>query len=41
VKKNFTQASKENKKWAGESQDRLADWLNEAEYSKFEILYLI
>ncbi|KAG1770164.1 hypothetical protein EV702DRAFT_1049481 [Suillus placidus] len=32
-KKTFTLAFKENKKWAGESQDRLADWLNEAEYS--------
>ncbi|KAG1884758.1 hypothetical protein F4604DRAFT_1676850 [Suillus subluteus] len=32
VKKTFTLASKDNKKWAGDSQDRLADWLNEAEY---------
>ncbi|KAG2057807.1 hypothetical protein BDR06DRAFT_969145 [Suillus hirtellus] len=31
--KPFTLASKENKKWAGESQDRLADWLTEAEYT--------
>ncbi|KAG2127256.1 uncharacterized protein EDB93DRAFT_1257138 [Suillus bovinus] len=31
--KTFTLASKKNKKWAGESQDHLADWLTEAEYT--------
>lgn len=36
--KTFTLASKENKKWAGESQDRLAEWLTEAEYSKSWLL---
>ncbi|KAG1777143.1 hypothetical protein EV702DRAFT_1045535 [Suillus placidus] len=34
AKKTFTLSSKENKKWAGESQDQLADWLNEAEYTE-------
>ncbi|KAG1822765.1 uncharacterized protein BJ212DRAFT_1477180 [Suillus subaureus] len=32
AKKTFTLASKDNKKWAGDSQDQLADWLNEAKY---------
>ncbi|KAG1822065.1 uncharacterized protein BJ212DRAFT_1477894 [Suillus subaureus] len=33
LNKTFTLTSKENKKWAGESQDCLADWLTEAEYN--------
>ncbi|KAG1849745.1 hypothetical protein F4604DRAFT_1934773 [Suillus subluteus] len=36
VKKTFTLASKDNKKWAGDSQDRLADWLNEAKYAAID-----
>ncbi|KAG1752330.1 uncharacterized protein EDB91DRAFT_1243106 [Suillus paluster] len=32
AKKPFTQASKDNKKWAGHAQDHLADWLLKAEY---------
>jgi hypothetical protein len=32
AKKSFTLASKENKKWAGDSQDHLADWLHDAKY---------
>ncbi|KAG1841515.1 hypothetical protein F4604DRAFT_1939441 [Suillus subluteus] len=36
VKKTFTLASKDNKKWAGDSQDRLADWLNEAKYTAID-----
>ncbi|KAG1887880.1 hypothetical protein F4604DRAFT_1916752 [Suillus subluteus] len=36
AKKTFTLASKDNKKWAGDSQDRLADWLNEAEYAAID-----
>ncbi|KAG1721979.1 uncharacterized protein EDB91DRAFT_1256267 [Suillus paluster] len=35
-KKPFTQTSKDNKKWAGDAQDRLADWLLEAEYADEE-----
>ncbi|KAG1866801.1 hypothetical protein F4604DRAFT_1927769 [Suillus subluteus] len=32
AKKSFSQSSKDNKKWAGQAQDRLANWLLEGEY---------
>ncbi|KAG1797833.1 uncharacterized protein HD556DRAFT_1306422 [Suillus plorans] len=34
AKKPFTQATKDNRKWAEHAQDRLANWLLEGEYAK-------
>ncbi|KAG1742098.1 hypothetical protein EDB19DRAFT_1827760 [Suillus lakei] len=36
AKKTFTQTSNDNKKWAGDAQDCLTDWLLEAEYADEE-----
>ncbi|KAG1785443.1 uncharacterized protein HD556DRAFT_1450758 [Suillus plorans] len=37
AKKPFTQATKDNRKWAEHAQDRLANWLLEGEYADGEV----